>query len=165
MRRTPVPETRPGANVFEFFAPPRRRAGLFYSDEPAAGLLTATGCVYYPPMGGARVVWVTCNSATSMRVGLIRDTNTGFSNGAPSGTTPAARPIYADVPLRGGYEDYVFAPGLGDLAPIGLGQFPARIDLEVHPPNLFVFANATDNVAFEGAIYVEEFVDDTLLNL
>ena len=45
------------------------------------------------------------------------------------------------------------------------GNSPFDCDIEVYGPNAFAIATHTDNLAFEGGIYVEEFVDDTLLNL
>ena len=164
LRRSPLKETRPGADVFRFFAPPRRRAGFITADVVAGGALTATGLVYYPPMAGAIVRQLFWTDTTTKRVALIRDTNLGWTNGGPVAGA-AQRPIYADVPLRGSFDAYVFAPGLGDQAGVGGGNSPASVAIEVHPPNIFVFAHTGDNLNFEAAIWVEEFVDDALLNL
>jgi hypothetical protein len=168
LRRTPVKETTPCGDVFRFFAPPKRRSGYCSVNVPAQGALVASGLVYYPPISGARIRGIYYGSDVApftfaARAGYVTAATLAAIFAAQAGSQ-VNRSTHADTPLRGTCEGFAFPPGLGDLWALSPGNSPVTLEVEVFQPRLFVVATRGDNELFEGGLYVEEFVDDTLLN-
>lgn len=147
-------------DVSGLYHPPRQRRGMVYFDCPAGGALVASGGLYTPPLGGARIRAVACNGDNgapgTWRFGLVNAAD--LSGGSAAVALGQARPSYQDAPLRGIIETWQFF-GLGDLSGALAAGTIAYPDVIVNPPFFFAAALTGDNAIAEGFMVVEEFID------
>lgn len=165
LRRIPVKEASPVLDVLRAgMAPPPTRAGWGYVMEPSGAPGVFSGLIYQPPPGGGvvrAIAWGgALDTAAAAQFGVV-DPSVLITLSTTSVADRLVN-VHRALPLRGAIIGAHFDV-IGELARADAARTPFAGWWPVHPPNWFVLLLTSAAAQFEGAVYVEEYVDDSTL--